>query len=88
MADHDGDTQPGDREYKDSGMSAGLIIAGIVAIAALIFILQNSEQQEVNFLFFSATVPLSVVIIISMVLGAILGWFFAYMRRRKKRREN
>ena len=88
MADHDSGTQPGDREYKDSGMSAGLIVSGIVAVAALIFILQNSEQQEVNFLFFSATVPLSLVIVISMVLGAILGWFFAYMRRRKKRREN
>jgi uncharacterized integral membrane protein len=69
-------------------MSAGLIVSGIVAIAALIFILQNSEQQEVTFLFFSATVPLSVVIIVSMVLGAILGWFLAYMRRRRKRREN
>ena len=77
-----------DREYKDEGTSFGLIVSGIVGVLALIFIFQNSEQQDVNFLFFSATVPLSVVIIISMMLGAVLGWFFGYMRRRKRRRND
>ncbi len=76
MADDTGSGQSGDREYTDKGMSFGAIISVIVGVAALIFIFQNSEQQDVNFLFFSATVPLSVVIIISMLLGAIIGWFF------------
>ena len=86
MADDSGGMQPGDKEYTDKGMSFGAIISVIVGVAALIFIFQNSEQQDVNFLFFSATVPLSVVIIISMLLGAIIGWFFGYMRRRRRRR--
>ena len=80
--------QQGDKEYTDKGMSFGAIIAVIVGVAALIFIFQNSEQQDVNFLFFSATVPLSVVIVISMLLGAIIGWFFGYMRRRRRRRHD
>jgi len=88
MADDTGGMQSGDREYTDKGMSFGAIISLIVGVAALIFIFQNSEQQQVNFLFFSAMVPLSVVIILSMLLGAILGWFFGYMRRRRRRRQD
>jgi uncharacterized integral membrane protein len=84
--DSDGQ-RSGDREYKD-GTSFGAIIAGIVAVAAVIFVFQNGEEASVDFLFVSATVPLSVVIIISMVLGAVLGWVLGYMRRRKRRRQD
>jgi uncharacterized integral membrane protein len=88
MADHSEGERSGDREYKEGGSSFGAIVAGIVAVAAVIFVFQNSEEASVDFLFFSATVPLSVVIVISMVLGAVLGWFLGYMRRRRRRREN
>ena len=87
MANGDGE-HSGDREYKNQGTSFGLIVSGIVGVAAIIFILQNSETQDVTFLFFTANVPLSVVIIVSMVLGAVLGWFVGYMRRRKRRRQD
>ncbi len=85
MAHDDGDRKPGDLEYSESGSSVWAIVAGIVGIAAIIFALQNSEEAQVDFLFFSATVPLSVVIIISLILGAILGWFVGYLRRRRRR---
>jgi uncharacterized integral membrane protein len=88
MANDSDGQRSGDREYTDKGTSFGLIISGIVGVLALIFIFQNSEQQDVNFLFFSATVPLSVVIILSMILGAVLGWILGYMRRRKRRRQD
>jgi len=87
MADETGGDPPGDREYKESGLPFGLIFIGIVAVAAVVFILLNSDETPVDFLVFNATVPLSLVIIISMVLGAVLGWFVGYMRRRKKRRD-
>jgi len=80
MADETG----GDREYKEGGVSFGLIVAGIVAIA---FVAQNSNTTDVSFLFFNATVPLSVVIIISMILGALLAWTAGVIRRRRKRRD-
>jgi uncharacterized integral membrane protein len=78
----------GDKEYTESGLGGGAIIAGIVAVAALIFVLQNSDKTTMEFLSFSATVPLSFVIIVSMILGAILGWFLAFMRRRRRRNRN
>ena len=85
MADETGADQPDDLEYKESGLSIGLIITAVVAVAAVIFIVQNSDKAAVEFLVFNATVPLSLVIVISMALGAVLGWFVGYMRRRKKR---
>ena len=74
----------GDREYKDRGSRVGLIIALTVAIAAVIFVLQNSDETAVEFLFLNTTVPLSVVIMVSMVLGAVLGSFLGYTRRRRR----
>jgi len=87
MADEIGGDRPGDREYKESGLPIGLIVTGIVAVAAVLFIFLNSDETPVDFLVFNATVPLSLVIIISMVLGAVLGWFNGHMRRRRKRRD-
>jgi uncharacterized integral membrane protein len=75
----------GDLEYSENGLGVGTIVVGIVAIAAVIFALQNSDDTTMEFLFFKATVPLSVVIVISIILGAILGWFVGVMRRRRKR---
>ncbi len=87
MADETGGDPSGDREYKESGLPLGLIITGIVAVAAVIFILQNRETVKMEFLFFSGSVPLSLVIIIAMALGAVLGWFNGHIRRRRKRRD-
>jgi len=75
----------GDIEYSERGLGIGVIVAGIVGIAAVIFALQNSDDTTMEFLFVKATVPLSIVIVVSMILGAILGWFVGVMRRRRKR---
>jgi uncharacterized integral membrane protein len=88
MADETGGERPDDREYKEGGLSIGLIIAGVVAVAAVIFIFQNSDETEMEFLLFNGTVPLSLVIVISMSLGAILGWIVGFMRRRRNRRDD
>jgi uncharacterized integral membrane protein len=88
MPDELGTPASGDREYKDRGSRIGLIITAMIAVAAVIFVLQNSDETPVEFLFLDATVPLSVVIVISMALGAVLGSFLGYTRRRRKRRDD
>lgn len=85
MAHESDEHRSGDMEYSENGLGVGTIIAGIVAIAAVIFALQNSDPTPMEFLFFEATVPLSVVIVISIILGATLGWFFGVMRRRRRK---
>jgi len=64
----------------------GLIIATIVVIVAAVFIFQNTEQTDVEFLFLSGRAPLYVVIVISMVLGSLLTLIALGLRRRRRRR--
>ena len=66
---------------------AGLVIAGITVIAAAMFILQNTKNVEVTFLFFSRDAALYIVIVISMVLGALLTLIVLWFRRRSKKRK-
>lgn len=82
-----------DNEYEvveeESGarQSAWLVIAGIIIIAVAIFIAQNAEDVPIQFLFFEGLVPLWLIIVTTLVLGAILGQVFFYLRRRKKRKD-
>jgi uncharacterized integral membrane protein len=64
----------------------GLIVAVIVAIVAAVFIFQNTDDTNVQFLFLSGRAPLYVVIIASMVLGSLLTLIVIGVRRRRRRR--
>ncbi|MCL1587806.1 MAG: LapA family protein [Actinomycetia bacterium] len=66
---------------------AGLIVAGIIVAATVVFLLQNTEEATVKFLFLSREVPIYIVIIISMVLGALLTLIAFWLRRRAKKRK-
>ena len=61
-------------------------IAGVIVVAVAIFVGQNGEEVSVRFLWFSGEVPLWLLIVIALVLGAILGQVGLYLRRRSKRR--
>lgn len=74
-------------EESGSRQSAGLVVAGIIIIAVAIFIAQNAEDVPIKFLFFEGSVPLWLIIVVTLVLGAILGQVFLYLRRRRKRKE-
>lgn len=67
--------------------SAWLVIAGIIVIAIAIFIAQNAENVPIEFLFFNGSIPLWLIIVTALVLGAVLGQVFFYLRRRRKRNE-
>jgi uncharacterized integral membrane protein len=66
---------------------AWLIIAAVIIAAAVVFLLQNTEEATVKFLVFSGLVPVYVVILVSMVLGALLVLVAFGMRRRAKKRK-
>jgi len=74
-------------EESGARQSAWLVIAGIIVIAVAIFIAQNAEDVPIQFLFFEGSVPLWLIIVTALVLGAILGQVFFYLRRRRKRKE-
>lgn len=58
----------------------------LVAVLALVFLVQNSEQTKVEFLFVHATVHLWLVILVSMVLGAVVALGVNARRLKRKRK--
>ncbi len=78
--------EPEGRRFDDE--SAGLdwrVIAGIVVVAlAAIFILQNTEQAEINFLFFSFDVGIWFGLLVAFLLGALTGWVLSRWRQRRR----
>jgi uncharacterized integral membrane protein len=50
-----------------------LIAAGVVALLAVIFALQNRAEGTIYFLFFEATVGVWVALVIAFGLGLVLG---------------
>ena len=49
-------------------------IALIAALILLIFVLQNSREEEVDFLFATVTTPLFFALLVAAILGALVGY--------------
>ena len=66
----------------------GILGALLAAVALLVFILQNTDEQEITWLFFDATAPIWVVIVVTAVLSVALVQLVLFVwRRRRRRRE-
>jgi uncharacterized integral membrane protein len=79
VADHD-PTRPrtDDRNFK--------LWAGIVALIILVvFVVQNSQEVEVDFLFTTTTTPLIFALLVAAVLGAVVVWLLPRVRRGRRR---
>lgn len=66
---------------RDRGAPIGLIVSGVAFVVVLIFIFQNSESAKVKFLWLNVEWGVWFVILVSMLLGAIVGWGFRFWRR-------
>ncbi len=64
----------------------GLIAAAVVAVAFIVFVVQNGDEAEVTWLFFDTTGPLWVVILVAAIVGAFLSEVAARLVRRSRRR--
>lgn len=60
--------------------NAKLVVAAVAAVLAIVFVIINTNQVEINFLFFKVTAPLLVALIVSMLLGFIVGLIFPKLR--------
>jgi len=61
------------------------LLAAVIAVLALVLILQNFDTTEVQFFFWRAESPLAGVIFTSMLLGAGLQVLVRLAWRRRKR---
>lgn len=63
-----------------------LVLAVLIVVVAVIFMSQNDEEVELNFLMFSVSTRLWVGLLITLVLGAVLGQVAESLWARRKRR--
>lgn len=61
-------------------------VASAAALLALIFVLQNTEQTNVTFLFATTELPLFFALVIAIALGALIGWLTPRVRRTDRDR--
>lgn len=81
------DPQPGPEG--SSGPPWSLIGLILVAIICGIFVFQNSDRTQVDFLFFSFNSRVWVAIAVAMALGVVLDRFIiGWWRRARKRRDD
>ena len=69
-----------ERQVRQIAMVGGLVL---VASLVLVFIVENSRQVRVSFVFFSSEISLIWVIILSVAVGAVAGAFGARMIRKR-----
>lgn len=76
------------RNEDKSRAPVGLIIAGVILVAVTIFIAQNTEDIEIQYLTLTGSLPLWILLVIFMILGFLLGQSILWLRRRRKRRRD
>ncbi len=66
----------------------GGAIASLVGVGALAtFMIQNTEDVRLDFLFWHFTWPLWLVVMLSALLGALVWFGLGVMRRHRRRKE-
>jgi uncharacterized integral membrane protein len=71
---------------RSEGVSPTLIVFLVLAVAAVIFVVQNSAKTQVRFLFFTLTTRVWAGVLVALVLGAVLDRLFTMWWRRRKER--
>ena len=74
---------PGRKPSKDR--SWRFYAAIVIAAIALLFIIQNSQEVEVDFIVATTSTPLFFVLAITFALGALAGWLWPHVRRDRRR---
>jgi uncharacterized integral membrane protein len=79
---------PNEREPQGDGRLSGGAIASLIGVGLLvIFMIQNTEDVQLDFLAWSFTWPLWLLTIASAALGAVV-WFGVGVMRRHRRRKD
>ena len=64
-----------------------IIVVALVALALILFVVQNTASTEISWLFFSGEGPLWIIIVVVAVLGAVLSEVIGWMVRRNRRKD-
>ncbi len=66
-------------------MNIKLIVAYAIGIVALIFVVQNLETVQVNFLLWTLQMPRALMLFFVFLAGAVTAWLVATLKRSERR---
>jgi lipopolysaccharide assembly protein A len=73
----------GQGESQGRSISAKVVIWIVVAVIALVLILQNTNKTKVHILFWDVTTGLWFLLVIVFALGLLVGWLLPKLRGNK-----
>lgn len=80
---------PEKRPPEPEGIPWRAILIAALVVYAVVFLLLNTDEVSVSFVFFTATTSLLFLILLSMALGAAIALFGpAFWRRRERLRRS
>lgn len=62
-------------------MNLKLIVAYAIGILALLFLVQNLETVQVNFLIWTVQMPRALMLLLVFLAGALAAWIVATLKR-------
>jgi uncharacterized integral membrane protein len=74
-------------ERRGLRLGAGAIASLIGLAALIIFMIQNTEDVTVEFLFWKFTWPVWLLILVAALIGALVWFGLGVLRRHRRRRE-
>ena len=77
----------GEKPVKSSGPVARIVGAGVLGVGLAAFVFQNTGEVEVTWLFFDASQPLWVVLLVTVAIALVLGEMIGAALRRRKRHQ-
>lgn len=77
------DTESEARTPRKRSLSPKAVAAIVIGVLALVFVLQNTAQKHVRFLFWSWSMPAWIWLLVIFVAGVVVGSIFPWLRRRR-----
>ncbi|HSJ94775.1 MAG TPA: LapA family protein [Gaiellaceae bacterium] len=76
-------SEPKPRRRVDNRAIVRLVVLALLVLYALVFVLMNRDDVEVSFVFFTATTPLIVALVLVGLIGGVAGWLARGQARRR-----
>lgn len=70
---------------KVNAMTAKLVIATGLILLVMIFALQNTATVNIQLLFWDVALPRSLLILMMLLIGVVIGWFLRSVYRILKK---